>query len=66
MKPVWSIMGHGVACVKTSRYVMNLGIGKSLYQISMVFNIRVHNKVDTLVYPYIPTCAQHWFEPKYA
>jgi hypothetical protein len=64
--PIWSIMGHGIACVKTDRYIMNLGIGKTLYHIGMIFNIKVHNKVDTLVYPYILGCAQHWFEPKYA
>jgi hypothetical protein len=36
---------------------MSLGIGKTLYQIGMVFNTRAHTRVDTLVYPYIP--AQH-------
>jgi hypothetical protein len=28
---------------------MNVGISKTLYQIGMVFNIRIHTQVDTLV-----------------
>jgi hypothetical protein len=28
---------------------MNLGIGKTLYHIGMVFNTRAHTQVDTLV-----------------
>lgn len=45
---------------------MSMGIDKILYMIGMVFNIKAHNRRDTLVYPYIPACTQHWFEPKYA
>jgi hypothetical protein len=41
-------------------HVMSLGIGKTLYQTGMVFNIRARTRIDTLVYPYIP--AQHWLE----
>jgi hypothetical protein len=37
-RPIWSVMGQGIACVKTSRYVMSPGIGKTFYQIGMVFN----------------------------
>jgi len=57
-RPIWFVMGQGIACVKIDRYVMNLGIGKTLYHIGMVFNIRAHNRVDTLVYPYMLGCAQ--------
>jgi hypothetical protein len=48
-RPIWSVMGKGIACVKTSKYVMSLGIGKTLYQIGMVFNTRDRTRVDTLV-----------------
>jgi hypothetical protein len=34
---------------RPSSYHMNLGIGKTLYQIGMVFNTRAHKQVDTLV-----------------
>jgi hypothetical protein len=49
-----------IACVKTNRYIMSLGIGKTLYQTGMVFNTRACTGIDTLVYPYIP--AQHGLE----
>lgn len=74
-RPVWSVTGWGITCVKMSRYVMSLGghrkaiivqtryshftYNKTLYQTGMIFNIRAHTKVETLIYPYIP--AQHWY-----
>jgi hypothetical protein len=38
---------------RSSWFDMNLGIGKTLYQTSMIFNTRAYMQVDTLVYPYI-------------
>jgi len=52
----------GYNMYKINMYVMSLGIGKTLYQIVMVFNTKAHTKVDTEVdtpvYPYI--LAQYW------
>jgi len=61
-KPIWFVIGWDITCIKTNMYVMILGIGKTLYQIVMVFNTEAHTKVDTNVdtpvYLYIP--AQHY------
>jgi hypothetical protein len=53
-RPVWSVTGWGITCVKTSRYVMSLGFDKTLYQTGMIFNTKAHTKAETLVCPYIP------------
>ncbi len=55
-------MGQYITCIKTSKYGMTSGIGKTLYQIGMVFNTKAQTKVNSLVYPYIP--VQHWFKLK--
>jgi hypothetical protein len=38
-RPVWFVMGQGITSVKTDRYIMNLGIGKTLYHIGMVLRL---------------------------
>jgi len=49
-KLIWSIMSWDITYAKTSEYVMNLGIGKTLYQSNMDFNTKAHIRVDTLIY----------------
>jgi hypothetical protein len=52
----------GLAYLKTSGCVTSLSIGKTWYQGGMVFNTKVHTRVDALAYPYTPT--QHWCRGK--
>jgi hypothetical protein len=56
-------MGQGIACVKTIRYVMSLGIGKTLYQIGMVFNTGLIPELipwSTPIYPVLGRFILWW------
>lgn len=53
----WFVMNKGITNAKTGWFYTSLGIGKTLYQIGMVFNTMAYTQINTLVYPYISTCT---------
>jgi hypothetical protein len=53
----WFVMNQGITNAKTGWFYKSLGIGKTLYQIGTVFNSMAYTQINTLVYPYTPTCT---------